>query len=72
MNTCETCKNWKKYTEEFDVKYHGDRAGLCNSEKFTYSDNPPEKGLAYWDSENCGAGFNTDKCFGCVNWEAKE
>ena len=74
MNTCDTCKHWRRVERPFDVEHHGKHAGECNSDAFEYKDaggEVPHKGLAYWDYEGYSAGFMTAEDFGCVNWKAR-
>ena len=72
VNTCDTCRHWNPYTEEFDISYHGPGRGVCKSEQFVYGSDA--KGtptqLVYWDYEGYSAGFDTGAKFGCVNWTA--
>ena len=70
---CGTCKHWWRYTDGFDVKYHGDRTGVCISDKFRYCAAPPtpRDGLRYWDHEGFSAGFDTGEDFGCVHWSRR-
>lgn len=71
MNTCKDCKFWKRYTEKFDVEYHGAHVGQCKSTKLTKTDKPEKDGLGYWDGEGYSAGIEIGEDFGCVHWSAK-
>jgi hypothetical protein len=72
LGRCGTCKHWKRYTEKFDVEYHGAHAGTCESDKFVYYEGSktPIDGLRYWDYEGYSAGFDTGESFGCIHWSA--
>ena len=73
LGRCGTCKHWRRYTEKFEVEYHGKHAGTCNSNQFVYDEGrpqPPQAGLRYWDYEGYSAGFDTGEDFGCVHWAA--
>lgn len=69
LHRCATCKHWRRYTSELDVKYNGKHAGTCNSESFVEGTGAPRaNGLLYWDYEGHSAGFSTGENFGCVHW----
>lgn len=70
MNNCKTCKHWKKFTNNYDIKYRGPNAGNCyNLEKFVYTDDFIQSDtLAYYDRESVGAEFFTGENFGCIHW----
>lgn len=70
LERCGTCENFRRYTEEFDIGYHGKHAGKCNSNKFVYDEGsqPPLDGLRYWDYEGYSAGFDVGDQFGCIHW----
>jgi hypothetical protein len=71
MNTCETCKFWKRYTT--NSQFHG----KCHNSKFIYyysTDDSPfliTNNLIYWDYDIEAATFCTGETFGCIHWEAK-
>ena len=67
MNTCKTCRHWKRATDKFDMEYHGKHAGQCSSDKFVYDEKLPKDGLQYWDYEGYSAGFRTGENFGCIH-----
>lgn len=70
LGRCATCHHFTRYTEPFDVEYHGAHAGKCASDKFVYDDEhqPPKDGLRYWDYEGYAAGFEVGDKFGCIHW----
>ena len=70
LDRCGTCENFRRYTDAFDVEYHGKHAGTCNSDKFVYDEGhqPPPDGLRYWDYEGYSAGFAVGDQFGCIHW----
>jgi hypothetical protein len=72
---CKNCKYWHKYTDDFDVEYHGPMMGVCHSDKFRYKESSekakPDE-LMYWDDEGYSAGFETGADFGCVHFSLKE
>lgn len=67
LKVCSTCRHWRRYTEELDVKYHGTHTGICGCEKFVYDEQPSEDGMRYWDYEGYAAGFETGEKFGCIH-----
>lgn len=74
MKTCKTCKCWKRETDDFDKKYHGEWSGDCSSGKFVYDNKEPttpKDGLEYWDYEGYSAGFKTGEDFGCIHYAPK-
>lgn len=69
LERCGTCGNFRRYTELFDIGYHGKHAGTCNNDKFVYEGHqPPIDGLRYWDYEGYAAGFEVGDQFGCIHW----
>jgi hypothetical protein len=69
---CKHCAYWERYSDAFNIKYHGPHAGECSCDKFTYSDDDSKvsrDGLQYWDYDGYSAGFETGELFGCVHFK---
>ena len=65
---CKNCKHFEKFTDEFDLKYHGAEAGHCENPNFVYRCEGIKDGqLAYWDAESYAAGFYVTESFGCIH-----
>lgn len=74
MKTCETCIFWKRYTEESDIRYHGEHKGGCSCGHFVYTGDGtqcPIDGVGFWDYESYDASFETGRDFGCIHWVDK-
>ncbi len=73
-HTCGTCRYFRRFTKQYDVKYFGGHAGNChNDDKFVYDLRPvPIDGVTYWDAENYSAGFTVGERFGCVHWRTAD
>jgi hypothetical protein len=67
--TCDRCKHWEP-PDKYDIELGHTFNGSCNCDKFQYQ-NAIEDGLAYWDAESFGAGFNVGPKFGCIHWKEK-
>ena len=74
LNRCGACKNFERYTSEYDVRNRGGHAGTCKSNKFVeieldmISMESPADILRYWDYEGYSAGFDVGDQFGCIHW----
>lgn len=62
MNTCKSCRFWKRDKDERRA-----HAGTCSNDKFVYDEPLPKDGLLYWDFEGYSAGFSTGEDFGCIH-----
>lgn len=73
LGRCGNCEFWLRYTEQFEVKHHGQHAGICESDQFVYNNmgSTPKDGLRYWDYEGYDAGFDTGENFGCVHFKER-
>jgi hypothetical protein len=75
---CQNCKHWTRSVVNnngfwWDAKTEPITNGKCDSPKFVYdSQGTPIDGLAYWDSEDYSAGFDTGEWFGCVHFEPND
>ena len=80
-NRCADCRYWSRYSDKYDLAYHGADRGQCSSPAFVCAnDLVTDRGatgkansdqLCYWDSESYAAGFDTGENFGCLAWAAK-
>jgi hypothetical protein len=77
MNTCKTCKWWKRASEDRQDSL-GQYAGYCSHDAFVcpeespFDGKVPRNGLRYWDQEGESAGFETGENFGCIHWEKQD
>lgn len=67
---CKNCKFWKRFTEKI-LEHEGE----CSNEHFvdiSQSEDCPNDGLGYGDSEGYEARFRTGENFGCIHFWSRE
>ena len=82
MNTCKTCKHWKRNNDaEWYLKANMEMPksylnfGECYCRKFVYGESTDkseiydEDCLLYHDYEDWKAGFETGEDFGCLHYD---